>query len=46
LLSGSFEKFAAEATDFSKKSLKNGSGFIEKLRGAKSLEGAIQIQSD
>jgi phasin protein len=44
--SGSFQMFAAEATDYSKKSLESGSAFIEKLRGAKSLESAIQIQSD
>ncbi len=43
---GSFQMFAAEATDYSKKSLESGSAFIEKLRGAKSLESAIQIQSD
>lgn len=42
----SFQMFAAEATDYSKKSLEGGSDFIEKLRGAKSLESAIQIQSD
>ncbi|MDQ6703148.1 MAG: phasin family protein [Pseudomonadota bacterium] len=41
-----FQMFAAEATDYSKKSLESGSAFIEKLRGAKSLESAIQIQSD
>ena len=38
--------FAAEATDYSKKSLESGSAFVEKLRRAKSLESAIQIQSD
>jgi hypothetical protein len=42
----SFRMFAGEATDYSKKSLESGSAFIEKLRGAKSLESAIQIQSD
>lgn len=41
-----FQIFAAEATDYSKKSLESGSAFIEKLRRAKSLESAIQIQSD
>jgi hypothetical protein len=45
-LVGSFRMFAAEATDYSKKSLESGSDFIEKLRGAKSLESAIQIQGD
>jgi hypothetical protein len=43
---GSFQMVAAEATDYSKKSLESGSAFIEKLRGATSLESAIQIQSD
>ncbi|MFZ0496547.1 MAG: phasin family protein [Methylocella sp.] len=43
---GSFQMFAAEATDYSKKSLEGGSAFIEKLLAAKSLESAIQIQSD
>jgi hypothetical protein len=42
----SFQMFAGEATDYSKKSLESGSAFIEKLRGAKSLESAIQIQSE
>jgi hypothetical protein len=45
-LAGSFQMFADEATDYSKKSLESGSAFIEKLRGAKSLESAIQIHSD
>jgi hypothetical protein len=39
---GSFQMFADEATDYSKKSLESGSAFIEKLRAAKSLESAIQ----
>jgi hypothetical protein len=43
---GSFQMFAAEATDYWNKSLESGSAFIEKLCGAKSLESAIQIQSD
>jgi hypothetical protein len=42
----SFQTFAAGANDYSQKSLESGSAFIEKLRGAKSLESAIQIQSD
>ncbi len=44
--SENFQMFAAEANDYSKKSLENGSAFLEKLRRAKSLESAIQIQSD
>jgi hypothetical protein len=43
---GTFQIFASEATDYSKKCLESGSAFIEKLREAKSLESAIKIQSD
>ena len=43
---GRFQMFADEATDYSKKSLESGAAFIEKLRAAKSLESAIQIQND
>lgn len=43
---GTFQMFASEATDYSKKCLESGSAFVEKLRGAKSLESAIQIESD
>ena len=42
----SLQAIATEANEFSKKSLENGSAFVEKLLGAKSLEGAIQIQSE
>lgn len=41
-----FQMFGAEATDCAQKSLDSGSAFIEKLRGAKSLDSAIQIRSD
>ncbi|HEY8031455.1 MAG TPA: phasin family protein [Methylocella sp.] len=44
--SESLQMFAAETNDYSKKSLENGSAFLEKLRRAKSLEGVIQIQTD
>ncbi len=37
---------ANETTEFSKKYLENSSAFVGKLLGAKSLDGAIQIQSD
>ena len=37
---------AAEATDYSKKSLEAGSQVFEKLLTAKSLEKAIEIQSE
>jgi hypothetical protein len=45
-VTGSFQMFAAETTDYSKKSLESGSALIDKLRGAKSMESAVQIQSD
>ncbi len=32
--------------DYSKKSLENGSAFVEKLLGAKSFESAIHVQSE
>ena len=34
------------AADYSKKSIENGSAFVEKLLGAKSFESAIRIQSE
>jgi hypothetical protein len=37
---------AAEATEYSKKSLEGGSALVEKLLGVKTLDAAIQIQSD
>ena len=40
------QQIAAEATDFSKKSLETQTAFVEKLFGAKSLDTAIQIQQD
>jgi hypothetical protein len=43
---GCFQMATAEATDYSIKSLESGSAYIEKLRRAKSLDSAIQIQSD
>jgi phasin family protein len=50
LTSQSFVKglqaIAAETTDYSKKSLESGSAFLEKLLGVKSLESAIQLQSE
>jgi hypothetical protein len=36
----------AESADYTKKSLENGSVFFEKLLGVKSLEAAIQLQSE
>jgi phasin family protein len=45
-LSKSVQEIAAEATDYSKKSLETSSQFMEKLLGVKSLDSAIQLQSD
>jgi hypothetical protein len=45
-LAKSLQTIAAETADYSKKSLENGSAFFEKLLGAKSLDTAIQIQSE
>jgi len=41
-----WQEIAAESTDYSKKAFAAGSAVFEKLLGAKSLEAAIQIQSD
>jgi hypothetical protein len=45
-LAKGLQTIAAETTDYSKKSLESSSAFIEKLLGAKSLDNAIQIQSE
>jgi membrane protein involved in colicin uptake len=45
-LAARFETIAAETIDYSKKSLQNGSAFVEKLLGAKSFESAIHIRSE
>jgi len=42
----SVQQIAAEATDYSKKSIEQSSAFVEKLLGAKSLDTAVQIQTD
>jgi hypothetical protein len=41
-----FQQMAAEATDYSKKSIETGSATFEKLLAAKTLDNAFQIQSD
>ena len=41
-----FQTIAAEVTDYSKNSLETGSAHAEKFLGAKSLDSAVQIQSD
>jgi hypothetical protein len=40
------QAIAAETADYSKKSFEEGSAALEKLLGAKSLEKAIEIQTD
>lgn len=40
------QEIAAEATEYSKKSIEESTAFIEKLLGAKTWDGAIQVQSD
>jgi hypothetical protein len=45
-LAKSWQTIAAESSEYSKKSIENGSAFFEKLLGAKSFESAIQIQSE
>jgi phasin family protein len=45
-LAKGLQTIAAEATDYSKKSMENSSAYIEKLLGANSLDSAIQIQSE
>jgi hypothetical protein len=40
------QAIAVEATDYSRKSLETSTAMFEKLLGAKSLDSAIQIQSD
>ncbi len=42
----SLQALAVEAADFSKKQYEQGSAALEKLLGAKSLDKAIEIQSD
>ena len=45
-VSKGFQTIATEFADYSKKSFEHGSAAFEKLLGAKSLEKAIEIQSD
>lgn len=40
------QTIAAETTDYSKKTLEDSSAYVEKILGAKSLDTAIQTQSD
>jgi len=45
-VSKGFQAIATEYADYSKKSFETGSAAFEKLLGAKSLDKAIEIQSD
>jgi len=45
-LAKGLQTIAAETTDYSKKSIESNSAYMEKLLGAKSLDNAIQIQSE
>ena len=45
-LSKGWQAIAVEATEYTKKSFETGSAAIEKLVSAKSLEKAIEIQTD
>jgi hypothetical protein len=45
-VSKGWQAIATEFADYSKKSFEEGSAALEKLLGAKSLEKAIEIQSD
>ena len=45
-VSKGWQAIATEFADYSKKSFEQGSATLEKLLGAKSLEKAIEIQSD
>lgn len=41
-----FQQIASEATEYSKKSYEDSAATVEKLAGAKSLDKAMEIQSD
>ena len=45
-VSKGWQAIATEFADYSKKSFENGSAALEKLLGAKSLDKAIEVQSD
>ncbi len=45
-MSKGFQAIAVEVADYSKKSFEEGSATVEKLLGAKSVEKAIEIQTD
>ena len=41
-----FQAIASETTDYSKRSIENTSSFMEKFFGAKSIDTAIQLQTE
>ncbi len=45
-VSKTFQAIATEVTDYSKKSFEDSTAAFEKLMGAKSLEKAIEVQTD
>jgi phasin family protein len=45
-VSKQLQAIAAETTDYSKKSVENGSAFVEKLLGVKELNEAIALQQE
>jgi hypothetical protein len=45
-LTTGFQAITAETIEYSKKSLENGSAFVEKLLGAKSCQSAIHVRSE
>ena len=45
-VSRGFQQIAAEASDFSKKSMEDGSAAITRLLGVKSLDAVIQVQTE
>ncbi|HUB64236.1 MAG TPA: phasin family protein [Methylocella sp.] len=45
-LAKGWQTIATESSEYSKKSLENGSAYFEKLLGAKSFENTLQIQSE
>jgi hypothetical protein len=44
LVTKSLQTIADESAEYSKKSFENGSAFLEKLLGSKSIDGAIKVQ--
>jgi hypothetical protein len=45
-LTKNFQTIAAEAAEYSKKSMETHTAYLEKLLGAKTFESAVQIQSE